>query len=325
MRSLSNFLRRDAGDSGAAPVNCRPARPEELHGALRLILASASHGADDAQVHEFLAFAGQRNIDVNAMWVAEQNGRMPWALLPILSAGRTMLLFVPPHRPTGSAAAAPGLLIDAACEWFTGRDVQLAQVLLDPADESGQRLFETHGFARMAELIYLHGPVRRAAQSPVLPTSLSLVTYSADTHAQFAGAIAESYHESLDCPGLNGVRSIDDIVAGHKASGEFDPSWWLLLRERDAMGLDVPLGVLLLSRLPRSDTAELVYLGLTPAARGRGLGDTLMRQAFALIAQSPLQRLSLAVDSGNAPALKLYYRYGMSRIGSKIAMMRKLN
>jgi GNAT superfamily N-acetyltransferase len=324
VRSLSNLLRRDAGDSGGAPVHCRPARPEEIHGALRLILASISQGADDAQVHDFLAFAGPRNIDVTATWIAEQAGRMPWALLPIVSAGRTMLLLCPPHRPTGTGAAAPGLLIDAVCDRFTGRDVQLAQVLLDPTDESGERLFEAHGFARMAELIYLHGPVRRGATLPVLPASLSLTTYSAETDAQFAAAIAASYHDSLDCPGLNGVRSIEDIVAGHKATGEFNPSWWLLLRDRDLAGRDVPLGVLLLSGLPRSDTAELVYLGLVPAARGRGLGDILMRQAFALIAQSPLQRLSLAVDASNAPALKLYYRYGLSRMGSKIAMMRRI-
>ena len=37
-----------------------------------------------------------------------------------------------------------------------------------------------------------------------------------------------------------------------------------------------------------------------------------------------MARLSLAVDSNNAPALKLYYRHGLQRVASKLAMMRVL-
>jgi len=36
------------------------------------------------------------------------------------------------------------------------------------------------------------------------------------------------------------------------------------------------------------------------------------------------QRLSLAVDARNVPALKLYYRQGMTRVTSKLAFMRDL-
>jgi ribosomal protein S18 acetylase RimI-like enzyme len=35
-------------------------------------------------------------------------------------------------------------------------------------------------------------------------------------------------------------------------------------------------------------------------------------------------RFTLAVDSINVPALKLYYRHGFNRIGSKLALMRDL-
>jgi ribosomal protein S18 acetylase RimI-like enzyme len=74
-----------------------------------------------------------------------------------------------------------------------------------------------------------------------------------------------------------------------------------------------------------ADTLELVYLGLTPAARGRGLGDLMMRRALALAAADGAGRLSLAVDSDNVPALKLYYRHGMQRVGAKLALMRRLD
>jgi len=36
-------------------------------------------------------------------------------------------------------------------------------------------------------------------------------------------------------------------------------------------------------------------------------------------------QLTLAVDSRNAPAMKLYFRHGMKRMGSRTAMIRVLS
>jgi ribosomal protein S18 acetylase RimI-like enzyme len=140
----------------------------------------------------------------------------------------------------------------------------------------------------------------------------------------------QSYRESLDCPALNGLRDVEDVIAGHKASGggidAFDPSWWFLLRERGE-----PLAVLLLARTAAPHAAaELVYLGLVPAARGRGVGDILMRQALHVVSSSIDDRstntasLALAVDARNKPALNLYHRHGLRRVGCKRALMRQL-
>jgi len=131
--------------------------------------------------------------------------------------------------------------------------------------------------------------------------------------------VAATYEGSLDCPRLNGRRDIEDVLSSHKSAGEFDPKLWFLLRERET-----PLGVLLLSESLRSDSIELVYLGLTPAARGRKLGELMMRQAYATVSARNQPRLCLAVDSQNTPALKLYYRHGMHRIASKLALLRDL-
>jgi ribosomal protein S18 acetylase RimI-like enzyme len=246
---------------------------------------------------------------------------MGWAVLPIVSPGRTMLLLAPadpPTDPAGSACA--GALLDAVCAHFGARNVQLAQVLLDPADGGAHRLYEGRGFRRVAQLIYLQVVPRRKAAPPALPQGLRWVGYTPDSHARFGEAIARTYQQSLDCPLLNGLRSMEDVLAGHQASGEFDPRLWLLLCDGDAA-----LGALLLSRVRSAETIELVYLGLVPAARGRGLGDVMMRQALAATAAQGVGRLSLAVDSNNAPALKLYYRHGMQRVGAKLAMMRRLD
>src|SRR5207244_5235963 len=99
---------------------------------------------------------------------------------------------------------------------------------------------------------------------------------------------------------------------------EFDPAHWFLLCEAET-----PRAVLLLGGLPRTDSAELVYLGVVPEARGRGLGDLLMRRALATTAAMRLGRLTLAADVANPPALALHYRHGFKRAGGKIAMMRE--
>ena len=312
-----------APDSPPGPppaVVYRPAARNEVANALALVLGTATRAADHAQIIDFAQFAQRRGIDVSAAWVADAAGNFAWAVLPIVSPGRTMLLLGPASAPAHVAGQqAAGGLVDAVCVHYAARDVQLAQVLLDPADAAAHRLYEARDFHRVAQLIYLQAVPRRKAAPPVLPPGTRWVGYGPETHALFGRAITATYHQSLDCPRLNGLRDIEDVLAGHKASGEFDPLLWALLCDGDA-----PLGALLLARAAPADTVELVYLGLTPAARGRGLGAVMMRQALAVAAAGGASRLSLAVDSENVPALKLYYRHGMQRVGAKDALMRQL-
>ena len=328
MESLSNFL--PGANSGAAgrktdAHTCiRPASPEEVPHALGMIIGSIGQPADAQQLADFLQFVRQRNIDLNELWIVENGVAMLWAVLPILSPGRTMLLFTPTGAPVGDAETGVARLVAELCDRFSRRNIQLAQILLEPGDAATRRIFESQGFQRMAELIYLHANIKRPLPPPPLAPQFSVFPYSAQTHGLFASAIIASYQNSLDCPGLNGVRDIEDIIAGHKSSGEFDPQHWLVVCERLANGQHVPRGVLLLCKLPRGDTVELVYLGLAPEARGRGLAEWMMRRAFTSTVAMGLSRLSLAVDSGNSPALKLYYRFGMAKLGSKVAMMRQL-
>lgn len=316
MRALSNFLGRGDGPEPFGPAEYRPARAEEIQPVLAMILGSAHAPAGPEQVLEFLQFASGRGINVNDLWVACASGKPVWGILPITNPGHTALLFAPPRRPADCDVAP---LVEAVCEHLSRRSTYLAQALLDPPDAAGRGMLATLGFKEMAELVYLQVNVSRAIATPELPESFWWQTYSAQTHPLFERAILESYQQSLDCPGLNGLRDIGDVIAGHKASGEFNPRFWFVLSERD-----MPRGVLLLCRVPRTDASELVYLGLAPVARRRGLADLLVRQALWAVREMSLSRLTLAVDANNAPALRLYYRHGMSRIGSKVALMRDL-
>jgi ribosomal protein S18 acetylase RimI-like enzyme len=49
-----------------------------------------------------------------------------------------------------------------------------------------------------------------------------------------------------------------------------------------------------------------------------------MRLAVAETARREFTELSLAVDARNAPALRLYHRHGMRRVGRRLALVRDL-
>jgi len=255
------------------------------------------------------------------MWLAEcaAGTDLLWAILPVTSIGRTMLLIAPTSIADARQRQAGELLTETVLSEYAARDIHLAQVLLEPVGATILDFYKSLRFKMMAELIYLQASPKRSAPLPDLPEGFTWQTYDAAWQADFAATIAGSYVESLDCPSLNNLRSMDDVIAGHKAAGRFDPNHWFLLKKSN-----VPQGVLLLTQTPGTDAMELVYLGLVPQARGQDLGDLLMRQALAIARKQNCSRLTLAVDSLNAPALKLYYRHGMRRIGDKMALMRDL-
>jgi len=314
MPGLSNLFRsRDA-----APIFRRVARGE-IEPALRLILGGRRGLADDEHVLDFLSFAVERGIDVNQIWVAEVGGRIDWALLPTVSPGRTMLLLAPSRLPRRNGAEIVRGISQAIADYFHAQGVIFSQLLLDPADGEVIKAFVESGYEILAELVYLQANLRGNESLPALPPGWTMQTLDGGDAAQFERTIAASYEGSLDCPGLNDRREMTDIIAGHKAAGDFDPRLWFLLLEKDQ-----PLGVLLLSRSAGNQSVELVYLGLVPAARGRGAGDLLVRWALAVAGLESRRHLSLAVDSRNQPALKLYYRHGLARVGARVAMIRDL-
>jgi mycothiol synthase len=306
MAVMSNSLLTQAREGGKS-VNFRVVRSGELRAASAMLLGAANHPT-----------LAQLGIDLTAIWVAESGGRLIWAALPVTSPGKTLLLLDwAPISETLRPVAAQ--LVGHICHYFSQRDVHLAQVLIEPQHTPTQRFFAELGFTRIAELIYLQGQVSRSAKAPVLPQAMRFLSYGPQTHGLFADAILHSYRDSLDCPALSGLRDIEDIIAGHRSTGQHDPALWQLLMEDQQ-----PLGVVLLSRIPATDGMELVYLGLRPEARGRGLGDALIQQAMHTILTRGRHNLSLAVDSKNVPALNLYHRHGLQQIALRVVMLRDL-
>jgi mycothiol synthase len=304
----------------APPLQVRNATSTELDSAIRHIVTTATGRVDETQVNDFLRLAAAHGADLGGTWVAVQGSHIVSAAIPVVSPGRTLLLFPPQTIRGDEHAHATRHLVNTVCERAAAENLTLAQTLLDTHDHSVYQLLVSARFHRLAELLYLQATVPRATKEPPLPPGLRWMTYGRQAHARFADTVLATYESSLDCPALNGLRHIDDILAGHKgAGGTFDPNVWFLLCDHDD-----PLAVLLLNRVGATDLLELVYVGILPRHRRKGLGDLLIRRALHAAASIGCTRLSLAVDADNLPALKLYWRHGLQAIGRKLALLRDL-
>jgi len=322
MSGVSNFLaRRNDGRD----LEVRPVRRDEIEPALRLVLAGspAPDGHDDA-VAEFLRHAAWRGIDLTGIWVAADPAaeRIVWAVLPIVTPGRGMILMVPPRLRPGLYPRHVAELVASATLEPRRQEVNLVQVLIDPDHSAVVRAMLDSGFERIAELSYLARHVHEAIPGRHLPESrFRLWRYDRSRHHAFAQAIERSYEGRLDCPKLNGRRHIEDIIESHKSAGEFDPGLWHLLTD---VG-DRPLGVMLLNRLPRREGYELVYVGLVPEARGHGLGNGLVRLAINALAAEGGGVIVTAVDADNAPARRLYHRHGFGHLYARLALAKTMS
>ena len=114
-----------------------------------------------------------------------------------------------------------------------------------------------------------------------------------------------TYKDTADCPALNGIRETSDVVDGYRAVGRFSPDLWLLVRHADQ-----DIGCLLLTDHPDDHALELVYMGIVPESRGRGFGIEIVRYAQWVTRTHGRQRLLLAVDAANAPAIEIYAAAG---------------
>lgn len=219
-------------------------------------------------------------------------------------------------------------VIDAACVALAGGEygeTVLAQGLLEPAEVEAAGAYLDAGFVKLSELGYLRRDISRFARydKPVWPEGVRVTRMSElpwDTgQSMLVRAMEASYIGTLDCPALCGMRTVEDVLASHKSVGAFDPSlWWLVTLNGQ------PAGCMLLSRFPAHDTVELVYLGVSNALRGKGIGAGLLDLALAELQALGERSLACAVDMNNAPALTLYKRARFKEFARRTALIRDL-
>jgi len=261
----------------------------------------------EVQVEALLSYLQDRPSPADAQYVALAGRSLIAAVICLDSPGRSALVFVPSMQLRPRRRDVVIELLDRLVEAGRQRGVRLFHVLAPLDSPADAYLLAAAGFDRLAELIYLERPSTLPVRAEPDPADLTWTCYDRTTHQLFAEVIQSTYEGSLDCPQLFGHRDIEDIIAGHKDAGEFDPQRWFVLRERGQ-----PVGCLLLARVRHRSALELVYMGLAPEARGGGLGKAMLRRALQVTLQAHFAYVTLAVDAANTPACALYRRFDFS-------------
>jgi ribosomal protein S18 acetylase RimI-like enzyme len=294
--------------------------PARLEAAARRLVAAP--GRDEASAgRRFLDVARAHGLDLTHFWASIEPGgeAVREVCLASVGPGRTAMIFTStPPDPPGRAELSG--VVDAACAGL--QDAHLAQSLLSGEDEPLEGVFLDAGFARLSRLHYLRRHARpgdRDLAGAIDDIDARLVPWRDAGDDELADALTRSYEGTRDCPELCDLRDISDVIASHRGAGHWDPDLWWIVRASGRAA-----GAMLLNPSPELGAVELVYLGVAPELRGRGVASALLRHAFASLSGRIERSLTCAVDERNTPARELYRRAGFVEFDSRLALIRPL-
>jgi ribosomal protein S18 acetylase RimI-like enzyme len=220
----------------------------------------------------------------------------------------------------GAASTAAAVARDAVAVAFAN-NVQLVQMLIQPDDTLHGACLRDAGFRTLASLHTMERtvphrllPEPRHLRTTIQECNVTLVPCLDLPTSRVAATLEATYAQTQDCPGLLGIRTAADTLAGHRATGEPLPELWSLVH---VDGQDA--GVLFVCR--QKECCDLIYTGLIPAVRGKGVGMWLLRTMLSALRHGGHKRIRLCVDSNNAPALALYRAAGFTVRATTLALI----
>lgn len=287
---------------------------------------------------KLVANAHAHGIDLSLLWgaVGEHEGSpfVRQVVMGVPSAGRTGMLFLSPprHEPKFGNGATQTLelasCIRAAVEAIpttAPTSIRLCQALIETGHTWADHACRDAGMTWVGRLQFMRSPwpVRMSGVDEDWPQGVavrSVIDPNDFTPGRcgdlLVRALEGTYEDTKDCPELCGLRTTRDVIASHMSTGAFDPArWWIL----EVNGQ--PEGCCLLNHCPASRSIELVYIGLSPRARGRGLGKRLLAHALRNASVPGVREITCAVDTRNTPALKLYHDLGFRAFAARVGFV----
>lgn len=282
----------------------------------QLLAGPGAAAASPGQVQSFLHYLSAGRIRTIGRQV-RRGSALGGAWLALLLPGRVAMVMLPSSRRSGLDAADQRAAVAAGVEALSDQGLYFAQALLESDDAQQRGLLEEFGFRRLTTLRYMQRACAWPNVQPPEADGVEWVAYDAASHAEFRRTLLLTYQESRDCPELTGIRPMDEVIASHQATGPFDPRLWELVR----VGGQVA-GCILLSRLTFGPLMEIVYVGVVPGMRQRGIGALLMRRALQHARLAGAAELMVVFDVRNSPAGRLYGRFGFERVAEREAYVR---
>lgn len=148
------------------------------------------------------------------------------------------------------------------------------------------------------------GPARRsAAGAPVWPQGTALADWSRDTATRFHAVYTAAFR---DRPGFPGTPA-GEWITENEEDDDFRPGWSVLATVPGLGDAGFVLGAV----------NWIVQVGVVPAARGRGLGAALVREALSRMVTAGGAQAWLTVNVDNPGAAALYRRLGFADAGRR--------
>jgi mycothiol synthase len=290
-----------------------PARTEDWGAALRLIFQYLPGQERANRCANALRLLQRGELDPQGVFIIRGPAGLCGALICLPVPGRSALLW-PPGVVEDRRTELEDALLRHACAWLRQRGVKLAQTLLAPEETFLAEPLLRNGFAAVTRLWYMRHDLNFPLACLNVPSRLNYQTFA--DNALFQRTLLRTYEGTLDCPEVNGVRSIDEVLQGHRAQGAFDPERWWLVREGER-----PVGVLMMTEMPESGDWEVAYMGVAPEARRRGFGREILLHALCEARAAAVPAVTLSVDARNQPAWDLYRSLGFEPYDQRVVYL----
>ena len=202
----------------------------------------------------------------------------------------------------GDAALVPLLLACIERQARTEAMPQLAFAIPE-SDEPTWRAYEESGFALATVVLEMEVRLDTPPRELPAPDGVTFRSYT-DGDAHAVRTLIDGAYEAWDETYV--PLAHDDWLAFMTMHDSFDPDCWFLAACADGQLAGVCL---------TWKEGWIKDLAVTQAARGRGLGESLLRNAFARLHDRGVRRVGLKVDAGNPTgAVRLYERVGMRTV-----------
>ncbi len=296
-------------------LTVRPALRLELEAVLSLAFQAAPVEERAARVANALRLIRLGELDIAGILVRSGGSELHGAVICCPVPGASGLIWPPQAVESATRAQTEDALVCGALAWLRQRGAKLVQSLLTDVETVLAPPLLRNGFRHITRLLYMRHNLR-SVPSEVQGGRVRLVRYSECEPAELGRTLLRTYDGTLDCPEVNGVRTIEEVLEGHRAQGHHNPArWWLALREEE------PVGVLLLAEMFEWPGWDVSYVGVVPEARRHGIGRTLMLEALHRAQKAGVDQLTLSVDARNDIACQLYERLGFVRFDERAVFL----
>ncbi len=173
-------------------------------------------------------------------FVTKNPNRIKEAILLVHHDGATTTCIPTPPKSQADVQRIGDLILNGL-EEVQCKNSKLAQAIMDVDDALLTQAFQHAGFEKLAILMYMERIT--SAKVPHCDNGNVLFVPSQDvTEDEIRDILQETYIGSLDCPKIHGLRTIEDIIQGHRGQGNSDSQLWTIATIENS-----PSGILILS------------------------------------------------------------------------------